>query len=539
MVDTDKIILAQAVARRFLQTRLFTIYRPGYSSPRISADVPNGVTIEVAVRKFLYALVTRKASLFGQLLNVRTVRELLANKALKFASYRKHSQDSEATPKYYNYGWVNLEWSHGMHEAETAAQKRTRLASNGAKKGRMHSQPSFITHDILSHIAKFLPVQGWAAMCAMCHGAGFCLPRNYLRKQLKLKLGYLPTKPLQALRTYSAARNLTNWKHTKTLVFSWDPTWANSSRHAMYDRIVHLWCTFKNHIHFITRQGMCGTYVDDSDSVIKVIPMAKRRSTFYVLAVSIGSDNCICVLHSSGLSIYSNTVRDAVTHVHFNTGGVHELACFNERNAFITHGTTHKVSPLCFQCESPHMRCLADTPEALNASLMKVSCNGVIWKSRNMRVCRMARAADLQPSEITPRLPGRGRIVYISDMLPSRLNAVLHAIGKELSTIAFTDGFVWAKSVDLKTLEIPLAPSMHMPFSTAGDMVLYRDRLSRKLVSIRPEYDGPIKAETMVFAQTNESRRRRGRSLTRDMYLINNAVFVVENKCKLVKYLVD
>lgn len=543
MTLMEQIIHAQAVARGFLQRRIVCFHEPcaGHQCyNRMSADVPNDVKINVAVRRYLHALVTRKACLNGEFLNARTVLRLLKKRVLKFATYKSHPADTANVPRHYNYAWLKLDSVHGMHRAETPTEKRKRLAAdNGAKKGRLHSQPSFITHDILSHIAKFLPVQSWAAMCSLCHGAGFCLPRNYLRKQLKLKLGYTPRDPLKALRTYSAARGLTNWKHKRTVVFSWEPRWANNCRHTVYDRIVHLWCSCKKNIHFVTRQGLCGTYVDEPDSIVNVTPMVRRDSRFHVRCVAVGHDGCICVVHANGMSIFSNNTADSVVHVPYNAAGTSGVACTDERNVFIVYGACGKVAPVCFECEEPHIRSLAHTPTALNASLMKASRTGVIWKSRHMAVCRMARATELQPVEILPRLPGRGRIVYISDLLPSGLNAVLHATGQSLTAIGLTDGAEWVRRIELSTLSVPITPQFTRTFSTAGDMVLYHEKHTRKIVAIRPESDAPIKPELMAFAQMDETRRRRGHFVARDVHLINDAVFVVEDKRRIVKYKVN
>ena len=508
-------------------------FPPGFHFNRLTSLVPNGVPIEVAVRHFFHALATRRATICGFRANAGTAMDLHRRNAVRFATYKSHRD--EPTGRCFNYAWNRFEYGFGSVPVVTPEARREKIAAASPRKKRPYAkQPGFITRDVLSVVAKFLPVSDWAALCCICTGSGFSLSRTQLRAQMRSRLGYFPSRPYEALLTYSAARSLTDWRCTRTVVFSWTVAWANHRRHGLSDRIVHLWAACTSQVHFITRQGMCGTYVDRADSIVNVSRMASPGSNFCVQQVAIGRDGCICVLHNTGLTTYSNLTRSRVAHVQFaNAHSARELACLNERNVCIVYGRRRELLQMCTRCPSAHMRLVGGSGHLRSgASMMKATRTAVVWRAGHMRLCRLG-MGDGVVSEILPRIAGRGRIVYISDTLPSGVNAVVCAMGPRLTGVSFTDGTRMVRHVDLRG-GVPMTPTMRKPFSTAGDMVIYSDKSTRQLVAIRPETDATVEPRPLAFARVDTGRRS---TEPRAVYLVNNAVFVVEDGRTIVKYL--
>jgi len=507
----------------------------------VSPYIDNFVPIEDARRKYLHALAARRTPLLRYPLNAGTVLKMIKDGAFKFAQYKRHRRDAHITR---NFGWitktgaVGTEWPViGSRRAPTEADLRER---DRVKNIRRAAQPSFVTRDILSIVAKFLPVTDWASLVRICSGAVFSLPRNHLRKQFQLRVGYYPSDPLRATLAYSAARGMTNWRCKKTVVFGWTEKWGTAEYHGRNDRIINVWSSGLGNVHFITANGKCGTYCDKSSIAVRVSHMSPMDRRFAVYHASVGHDGCICVVHTTGLTVYENKTGEveAVAHVPFSTADVKELACVNARSAFIVHGRERRLFSLCRRCPSAHLqRVNSRSPVVVDCRLLKASRTGVVWRAASTRLCRSC-SLSMRATEILPRKGGNGRIVYISDMLPCLSTAVLYARGARLTEIGMTDGTSILRSITLLGPGRPrLFPMMSQPFSTAGDMVMYRDSESREMVAVRPQTDKKLVPRPLAFMQVENVNLRYTARHRRNMYFIGNAVYVVEQGGRqIVKY---
>ena len=308
------IVRVQALARGFLQRRIVPV-NPHFLFPCKPATVDD-VPVHKAVKHFVYDLVTRRANVYGSKLNAPTVLKMLKHQRLKFASYVRHKDESLDVACAHNYVWLRQEFTEGSVPVEFPSAKRRRLSQSGTKKACLSTQPKFLTHDVLSTVAKFLPVQSWGRLACVCTGSGFCLPRNHLRRQMRQRLGYSPRDPFKALMIYSAARSQTPWRYKKEVVFSFDVKWATNAHHSYDDRIVRLWPSKSGddtQLQFVTREGLCGLYKDVNNCIVSMKRMAPTTVSFLVTLVSVGIDGSVAMVHNRGMSVYSNTIGNKCT----------------------------------------------------------------------------------------------------------------------------------------------------------------------------------------------------------------------------------
>lgn len=527
----------QAAARRWLVTHRVTLPsvlfdNNEHTSHIMSASVANCVPIDVAARHYVHGLVTRKIALFGHFVNAGTVRSFLKDDMLKFASYKRHRLDTHLVPFYHNYVWIKAAETIGTEypmigrrRGPTETELRDRDA---AKNARRANQPGFVTRDILSVVARYLPVTDWASLVRMCAGAAFCLPRSTLRKECRARFGYSPKDPLAAMLAYNMARGKTPWRCTKTVVFAWSRPWATQARHGSFDHVLHMWATPEGSMHFITTYGKCGTFRNEPKMVVAVSNMMRNGQRFFVQHVSIGHDGCICLVHTMGLTIYRNIGGKIVVHVPYTPVGTHEVACFDERHAFVVHGASKRLYSLCTACPEPHLvRVASRQPIVVGCRQLKATITGAVWRASSLRLCCLSSERP-RATEISPRMRGRGRILYISDMLPCRTNAVLYATGPLVTNVVLTDGCRVLRNIDLAQRGVPLTPMLRQPFSTVGDMVVYRDQESREVMAVRPRTDAKIVPARLPIMQVDNPSVRCKARHRRDMYLFNDAVFVAE-----------
>ena len=529
-----EIVRVQALARGFLQRRLVPV-NANYLFPCKSATVDD-VPVHKAVKHFVYDLVTRRAGMYGVKLNAPTVLRMLKHHRLKFASYARHKDEStDVAFARSSYVWLRQESTEGSVPVEFPAAKRRRLSQSGTKRACLSTQPKFLTHDVLSTVAKFLPVESWGRLACLCHGSGFCLPRNHLRRQMRQRLGYSPRDPFKALMIYSAGRSQTPWQHKKEVVFAFDAKWATNAHHSHDDRIVHLWSNGSGddtQLQFVTREGLCGLYKDVNNSIVSMKRMAPTTVSFFVTLVSVGIDGSVAMVHNRGMSVYSNAIGNKYTHVMYPSSTTTELACVDENNVFFIHGIRYsRISRVCFRCAAgAHTSVFDASALTTRVSMLKTAKTGAIWRGGHLRLCRVGRHGR-NAHEVQPRLSGRGRIVYISDMLPSGNNAVLQAVGPDMTRIAFTDGRDWIRMIELQH-KTPVMMPVFGSFSTVGDMICYRERVTHKHVAVRLETDQKLKPVLLAFAQ-------HAKQSTRQMHFINGAIFVIEDGTRIVKYSVE
>lgn len=537
-------VVAQAIARGWLERRIIPIvdFDRGYNdmfSWSMSRGLQNSVSIDVAMRRYLFDLATGRLGMLGTRLNASTVRLLVRRGMIKFASYMRVSD----TRWHVNYAWLRHDVPVGTDLPRPFTELHHGSVDN--KRVRGVQQPAFVAGDVLSVIAGFLPLGDWASLSRLCSSSRFDAPRSALRKQVADRMGCAPRDPIASLRTYSAARSGTSWRCTRTTVFSWDRRWATSHRHGCNDRILRMWPSGDSRVHFITSHGMCATLIDGKDPVVRVSkmsPMSLAGGNFRVLHFALGADGCICLVHTGGLSTYSNAVSNRVMHVAYDTRNTRELACVSEMCIYVTYGSSRRLYTVCRSCADPHMR-----PVYIRAPPVVQGCargcanlastaNGVVWRSGHLRLWRGSGARAVP---ILPGLHGRGRVVYISDKLPTGVNAVLRANGDRVTTIAFTDGVSMLRTVDLLRAGVVVRPMRTHPFTTAGDMLMFRDRETRRVCSIRPETDPLAPPRPIAFAMTLGTGRRITRHDTCRVFFAHGAVYVVQGGCTIHRYMAD
>ena len=537
-MDARASVVLQAAARGWLERRVIRIldFDRGYNdlfSWSMSQGVPDNEAITDASRRYLYDLAKGITGLLGTRLNAGTVIDLRRRRLIMFGSYIRHPADSLAVAKYVNYAWVRHEFDVGLRLYRARAQLLGMAASG--KRRKAASAPAFAVGDVLAVVAGFLDMPDWAAMANSCASLGFGVPSGLLRARVADRIGFAPRSPMAALLTYNAARSCTDWVCSATTVLSWNKRWATSHRHGQHDRVLHMWESPQGHVYFISTHGKCGMFLDHDHSRVQMHNMSRVSDFFEVRHVSIGLDGCICVVRTGGLSIFCNTMVSEVIHAPYFSTPTVELACMCHGKAYIVHGTTRKVYTVCTACGEPHMRLVyyplgEDITACRHARFLKRTTWGVAWRSGLLRLYRNMGSA--RADEIRPRITGRGRIVYISDRLPSGLNAVLRATGPVVTDIYFTDGVS-----NLRSVSVAVEPMLRRGISTVGDMLVYRDRSTREVRAIRPESRSPGRETPIAFAPPAHPGERVTRYNSFGMYLLNGAVYVVDGGCTIRRIL--